>query len=155
MASENNKSRTRKVITSIFNVRGWLDYDRIRAFTSYLGTGIKKMTVPQKPTAKNKRQSFSDMAIKMGLTKEQLQARGKGLYRLSLLMSAIGLCLFGYCIYHLFYASFKAAIVSFVVSLIAEVLAFRYHFWYFQIKEHKLGCTFKEWYQQGLLGKDK
>ena len=40
-------------------------------------------------------------------------------------------------------------------TLIALVLAFRYHFWYFQMKQHKLGCTFNEWYRQGLLGEKK
>jgi intracellular multiplication protein IcmV len=53
--------------------------------------------------------------------------------------------------YQLFYGSYQAAIVSFIILWIALVLAFRYHFWYFQIKNRKLGCTVYEWYR-GLLG---
>jgi intracellular multiplication protein IcmV len=51
--------------------------------------------------------------------------------------------------------SIKAFIVSLVVTLIALILAYRYHFWYFQMKQRKLGCTFSEWYKQGLFGEKK
>ena len=56
--------------------------------------------------------------------------------------------IFVYAGYQFFYGSIKAFIVSLVVMLIALVLAFRYHFWYFQIKQRKLGCTFNEWYRR-------
>lgn len=148
-----NDSRIAGVFKRIFNVRQWADYDRMKTFTLYLGAGIKKLVVPQKVNVEDSKNSFNETLSTMNLTDQDLTARAKGLYRLSILMCAIAIVIFVYAGYHLVHGSYKAAIVSFVVSLIGLVLAFRYHFWYFQIKERKLGCTFKEWYWHGLLGK--
>lgn len=145
-------SRTLGVIKNVFNVRKWSDFDRMRAFTNYLGTGIKRMVIPRKEAVADTKKTFAATVSEMKLSEKDLAARSKGLYRLSILMCVIAFCIFSYAVYHMIYGSIKAVIVSLVVSLIALVLAFRYHYWYFQIKERKLGCTFKEWYRQGLLG---
>lgn len=150
--TQHKESRTKKVASSVFNLRGWFDYDRIRSYSKYLSEGIKKMVVPRKSSEK-KQVSFAEMAAKMNLTEAQLKKRCQGLYRLSLLMTAIAIGIFSYSIYHLFHLNLKAGIVSFIVTFVALALAFRYHFWYFQIKNRKLGCTFREWYEQGLLRK--
>jgi intracellular multiplication protein IcmV len=151
------KRKTSRIVglfKSIFNVRSWLDYDRIKAFTLYLWNGIKKMVIPQKVevTEQDASQSFRTMVASMNLSEQDLASRAKGLYRLSLLMCFVSLLIFGYAIYQIVSGHWKATIVSLVVTLIGLVLAFRYHFWYFQIKERKLGCTFQEWYKRGLLG---
>lgn len=140
------------VFKRVFNVRAWIDYDRMRAFTVYLFTGIKKMVVPAKQDVDNTDASFKEAMAAMNITEQELDARRKGLYRLCWLMSALALGLFGYSIYQIIYGSFKAFIVSLVIALIAVVLAFRYHFWYFQIKERRLGCTIRDWYRKGFLG---
>lgn len=149
------KSRTLKVLSSVFNVRQWSDYDRLRTFTVYLGNGIKKMVIPQKETIEDTKNTFSNAASTLNLSEDELNLRARGLYRLSVLMCVMAVGIFGYAIYHMVYGNAKAVIVSMVVSLIALSLAFRYHYWYFQIKERKLGCTIREWYRQGLLGDKK
>ena len=148
-----NDSRIAGVFKRIFNVRQWADYDRMKTFTMYLGAGIKKMVVPQKIKVEDSKNSFNETLSTLNLTDQDLIARSKGLYRLSILMFTVAMGVFVYAIYHLVYGTHRAAIVSFVVAVIGLVLAFRYHFWYFQIKERRLGCTFKEWYRHGLLGK--
>lgn len=149
-----NESRIASVIKRVFNVRQWSDYDRLKAFTLFLGDGIKKMVVPRKTDIKDTGETFSEALAEMHLSEDDLLARKKGLYRLSILMCTIFLLVFSYAIYHLVYSNYKAAIVSLVISMISLVLAFRYHFWYFQIKERKLGCSVQEWYHYGLLGKN-
>lgn len=148
-----NDSRIASVFKRVFNVRQWSDYDRLKAFTIFLGDGIKKMVVPKKMDVKDTGETFSEAMAEMNLTEDDLLARRKGLYRLSVLMCTLAVLIFSYAIYHLVYSNYKAAIVSLVISMMSLVLAFRYHFWYFQIKEHKLGCTIQEWYKYGLLGK--
>lgn len=149
------KSRTLNVLSKIFNVRQWSDYDRLRAFTSYLGNGIKKMLIPQKETIADQKNTFSSAASTLNLSDDNLNERARGLYRLSVLMCVLAVGILGYAIYHAVFGNAKAMVVSIVVSLIALALAFRYHYWYFQIKERKLGCTIREWYRQGLLGDKK
>ncbi len=141
-------SHLAEIVKRLFNVRWWLDYDRLKAFTTYLVQGFAKFFIPQ---SHKKGESF-EMAVKrMNLTSKDLVLKQKALFRLSLLMSVFMIIVFGYGLYQCLYGSYKAAILSIIVSLIALVLAFRYHFWYFQIKQRKLGCSFQEWYRQGLM----
>ena len=146
-------SRIASVFKRVFNIRQWSDYDRLKAFTQFLGDGIKKMVVPRKADVQNTEETFSEALTELNLTEDDLRARSKGLYRLSMLMCTITFFILSYAVYHLIIGNYKAAIISLVVSRSSLVLAFRYHFWYFQIKERKLGCTIQEWYKYGLLGK--
>ncbi|CEK11710.1 type IVB secretion system protein IcmV [Legionella hackeliae] len=143
-------TRLASILKRIFNVRAWIDFDRVRAFTAYLVAGFQKMFIPQQQTGQG--ESFEAAIARMNLSEQDLQAKQSALYRLSLLMSAAAVCIFGYAVYHLFYGTYRALIVSLVLVLVALVLAFRYHFWYFQIKERKLGCSISEWYREGLKG---
>lgn len=145
-------SRVLRVLSSIINVRAWIDYDRSKAAFQYLKNGIKKLFIPQKEV---KTADFDRVAEQMNLTESDLASRQRALKRLSLFMLVIASAIFIYAGYHLFSGHFRAALVSLVVTLIALVLAFRYHFWYFQIRERKLGCTFREWFRQGLMGEKK
>ncbi|HAU1881722.1 TPA: type IV secretion protein IcmV, partial [Legionella pneumophila] len=97
-------------------------------------------------------ESFDEAVKKLKLNEADLIIKQKALFRLSVIMVIAALMLLIYTGYQLFYGSWKATIISLVVVMIALVLAFRYHFWYYQIKQRKLGCTVKEWYRQGLLG---
>ncbi len=142
-------SRVKRVFFRIFNLRSWADWDRMKAFTLYLIAGFKKFFVPQKNKAW---ESFAVAAKRLKLSEKELVERQKGLLRLSIVMLVIAFLLFAYTVYLLVSGGYRGSIVSFVVTLIALVLAFRYHFWYFQIKERKLGCTIHEWFKQGLMG---
>jgi len=143
------KSRVVKVASRIINVRKWADWDRMKSFTVYLGSGFKRMFVPDKGTAN---ESFKEAMSRLKLNDADLLVKQKALFRLSVLMVIVASLIFGYAGYQLFYGSIKAFLISLVVMSISLVLAFRYHFWYFQIKRRKLGCTLDEWYRQGILG---
>ena len=142
-------SRIVTILGNVFNFRSWMDLERIKAFTRYLALGFKGMFIPQSNT---EAENFDEALQRMNITEEELKAKQSALFRLSLLMCGAALAILSYAIYHVFYGSFKAVIISLVLMVIALTLGFRYHFWYFQIKERKLGCTFKEWYRKGLLG---
>ncbi|WP_028388891.1 type IVB secretion system protein IcmV [Legionella fairfieldensis] len=146
-----NKSESRivKLFNNIINIRAWADFDRVKTFTLYLVNSFKKFFIPQK---RGKSESFEEAMLRLNISETDLQAKKKALYRLSLLMCAAAIFILTYAIYHIVYGNIRAVLVSLVLMLIALVLAFRYHFWYFQIKERKLGCTFREWYKQGLMG---
>ncbi len=130
-------SRIKLILTRIINIRAWIDFDRVKSFTTYLVNGFKKMFIPQQAQGG---ETFKEAMTRLKISEKELASRQAALYRLSILMCTAAACIFGYAIYQMVYGSFKAMIISLVVTLIALVLAFRYHFWYFQIKEHKLGC---------------
>ncbi|HBI22042.1 MAG TPA: type IV secretion protein IcmV [Legionella sp.] len=98
-------------------------------------------------------ETFAEAQERLQLTADDLLNRKKALFRSSLLMIFIAGLILIYILYNLFHAHFLAAGMSLIALSIALVLAFRYHFWYFQIKKQKLGCTLREWFQQGLMGK--
>ena len=143
-------ARTSRLFKRIFNVRSWLDWVRVKGWAIYFTQGVKKFFVPQ-PARPG--ESFEAAMAKFHLTEDDIKARRKALMRLSYLMLFIALLIFSYSIYHLFLMNFLAFFLSFIIMGVALVLAFRYHFWAFQIQQRKLGCTLKEWYHYGLMGK--
>lgn len=142
-----NKSSSRigRILVSLFNIRAWFDWDRMKGFTRYLMNGIKRFFVAQKPT---ETETFEEAKKRLKLTEKALLSRQKGLLRVSLLMVFFAFLLFCYALYHFYYVQILGGALSLVVMTIALTLAFRYHFWYFQIKERKLGCTVNEWFEQ-------
>ena len=146
------QSRTINIITRIINIRKWFDWDRVKSYTLYLGNGVNRLFIPEKNA---KTEVFDEEVKKLSISEESLLAKQKSLFRLSMIMLVAAILIFSYAGYQLFYGSIKGFLISLIVTLVALVLAFRYHFWYFQIKHRKLGCTFDEWFKQGLLGEKK
>ncbi len=153
---ENNKNMKKKshprltnLFLTLFNVVLWFDWERMKSLTRYLINGIKKFFVPQ---VSKDTESFAAAKKRLNLTDHDLLVRQKGLFRVSMLMFAFSILLFCWAIYHFIFLHILGGILSLVVMCIALVLAFRYHFWYYQIKAHKLGCSIHEWYRKGLMG---
>lgn len=144
-----SESRIGRVFRRIFNVRAWFDYDRMKGWTDYLLSGIKKMFVPQKQVAT---ESFAEAVKRMQLTEDDLQIKENSLWRLSVVMLILSVFILIYAIYQLIAGTWIASVISLVVMMIGLALAFRYHFWYYQIKARKLGVSVQEWFHQGLLG---
>lgn len=143
-------SRIGRVLSRILNVRVWFDWERMKSFTLYLGNGIKRLFIPDNTAVSA--QSFAKAQKEYNLTDADLVIQQNALFRLAVIMLIAALLILIYTGYLLFFGTLKAVLVSLAVMTIALVLAFRYHFWYFQIRKRKLGCTIKEWYSQGLLG---
>lgn len=144
-----SSSRLGLLLKNVFNLKSWLDWTRVKAFTLYLYKGAKRLFVLEEAT---ETESFEAAKKRLKLTDNDLLIKQKGLLRLTITMMIVAIFIFCYAIYLFYTGSFKGGILGVIVTLIALTLAFRYHFWYFQIKEKKLGCTFHEWFKQGLMG---
>lgn len=150
---EKKQSQTGRLVRSIFNPKVWMDYETVRNSTFYLKDGMSKLFRLQK---KNQNvESFEETIAQMGLDEEKLNSQKKALFRLSLLMVLLALLVFGYSLGHLLEQNYHAAAASFVIFLVVLAMGFRYHFWYYQLKERTLGCGIKEWFRRGLLGAKK
>jgi intracellular multiplication protein IcmV len=143
------KSRTGSFFSRIMNFRLWSDYDRTKSMTQYYVGLIKRLFLP-KP--KKATESFESAMSRLNLTENDLKQQQKGLFRVTIIMLIMAVLLFSYAIYHVLYGTLLAAGVSIVLTMLALVLAFRYHFWYFQIKQRKLGCSINEWFKYGVKG---
>lgn len=144
-------SRTTSLLGRIINIKYWSDWDRIKASFKYLGQGFVRFLFPEK---KGQTESFDSATVKWDLTDQELNQRQKALFRLSLLMILCALLLFSYSMYHLYYGHLMAFVLSLIVTGIALVLAFRYHYWQYLIKHRKLNSSVQEWYKKALKGEN-
>ncbi len=142
-------SRIGRGLKKIFNLRAWSDFDRLRAGQKYISSTASRFFVLQSETVAT--ESFDEAKVRLKLTDADLLSRQKGLLRLTIVMLIMAIIVFVYSMYHVIKARYPSALLSFAVSLLASALAFRYHFWYFQFKQRKLGCTVKEWFRQGVM----
>jgi len=164
-ATPSNESRTKRLFSRIFQLKAWADWDRVKSGASFVVAQIKKYFVPNtaprfKSSATSSdanllREAFDKAQSAQKLSDADMVAREKSLRRLSQFMLGIAALVFIYFLYHLIFGSLAGAILTFAVVCIALAFSFRYHFWYFQIRERKLGCTFSEWYREGLRGGSK
>lgn|SRR3990167_2507406 len=146
-------TRTRKLFHGIFRIREWTDYDRMKSSSSYIANGIRRFFILQKLNRDSTdKESFEGAMKHYNLDESRICKQQKALFKLSILMLGLAGCFFMYGVYCIFYASWRAVITDFAITILVLILAFRYHFWYFQIKERRLGCSIKQWFQQGLLG---
>lgn len=108
------------------------------------------------PIEAKQQESFSDAIKRFGLHEadlEQIQTNYL-VYCLIFLICAFSAFVYGfYLIYN--YKTFSGLALSIAVTALFAAQAFRYHFWYFQIKHRKLGCSFEEWKSGTISNQDK
>lgn len=146
------KSRLRKALgfRNYIAVGKWLNYENItHSFKNFISTFFGAFFIPKRSTHID---SFEETAKRYQLSDEDLKQRESFLFYMSLLMFIVFLCVVGYAIYMFISQHIRAGIITSSISLVAAAFAFRYHFWHFQIKQRRLGCTIKEWFLLGLLG---
>ncbi len=136
-------------LKKMFNVRLWSDADRLKSFFLFILNEVKSLLLPQ---PKEVTESFKAAQARLNLTDADMRVQIKALFRLSLLMSSMAFLFLMYAIYQLVYGSLQGGMLTLAIMLVALAFAFRYHFWYFQLKQGKLGCTIRTWLKQGLLG---
>lgn len=132
------------------DVRRWSDFDRMRSYTEFFPNAIRRLFLPQKATYT---ESFEHAAARYHLDDAQIWKQQKTFFGLAVLMLAVALCVLAFGASLFFSGSYHGAAASVGVTCIALGMAFRYHFWYYQLKARKLGCSIKEWFQNGLLGR--
>lgn len=146
-----NKSGSRigGIVSRVINIRSWSDWERTKTLSAYLATSIVKVFIPQKAAVS---ETFDAARRRMNLTEDDLLKRQKSLFRICMLMLIFAFSFCIYSAYHFFFGQIMGGLLSVIMMLIALVLAFRYHFWYFQIRERKLGCSIQEWFRRGIMG---
>ncbi|MBA2650212.1 MAG: type IV secretion protein IcmV [Legionella sp.] len=142
----------KRIFFGIFKISRWLDWARVKAGSKYFYRSTKEIISPQ---VGKKQESFNSAVHTYKLNDQELHIKQQALLRLSLLMLSFATLILGYAVYQFIFGTIHAGLLSLVVMGIALVLAFRYHFWYFQIKQRKLGCTFQEWVKALRGGKNE
>ncbi len=127
-----------------FRVSKWLGLDQIKSSTrGIMSFGLDVFT-PEQP---NNAETFEEALVRLNITEEQLLQRKKEFLALMILFLLIATAIFIYSIFIAYsYKNFIGFIMGFAVTIYALTLAFRYHFWIYQIKHRKLGCSLRDWF---------
>ncbi len=140
----------KKLFNPITNVKMGTDYDRHKEAVSTFRGMLQRLFVIQKA---RQVEDFDQAMRRLHFSEQDIQRRKRDFFRLVIIMSLFTIGVFAYFLYHLSSRHILAMMVSFVLSLLCATMTFRYHFWYSQLKQRKLGMTFKEWLMKGLLGR--
>lgn len=142
-------SGVKKAAGKVFDVRvdRWMSFSALKENTQNTKSLIKDVFTPEK--AKHK-ETFEQAMARLQLTEADINQRKKEFTHLFLFFSALGLSIIAYAIYMAFTARYMVAFISLCVALYAFAQSFRFHFWLFQIKNRKLGCTIQEWFHSKI-----
>ena len=125
-----------------FSPAKWAGVDHIKTQTHGIKSLINAFFVPQKPMYE---ESFEEALERLGLTEADLQQRQKEFQFLMRFFLGIAGVLVLYAVYLIFKHAWWPVAGTGGVLLIVLSQVFRYHFWLFQIKRRKLGCSIWEW----------
>ena len=134
-------------VKSLVNFPKWMGYKSLLNNGVSLKEAVKGLFVPKQPVYQ---EDFEEAVKRLGLNEQLLEERKQQFFKRSVIFFLITCALFLYAVYLLFISNWLGALLAFVVTFIALSFTFREHFWYVQIKQRRLGCTFKE-YLQGFF----
>lgn len=137
-------STVKKASGRMFDVRvdKWIGWEYIVDNTNEYKTIIKDMATADKATHP---ETYEEALKRLNLTEADIEQRKIEFTRLFIFFIGLALAIIGYGLYMAVQGNLIPAIIAFCISLYSLSQAFRFHFWLFQIKYKKLGCTFKEW----------
>lgn len=144
------RSRTKKMVKPFINVRYWASWDEHKSHWE----NLKELAVATFfPTIETEREeSFDEAVTRLDVSETTIRARMRQCLGFALFFFIAGLCSATYTAYLLYSKEFAVSFLSIGVTSLLFSYAFRYHFWYFQIKNRRLGCTFKDWWQSKIKG---
>jgi intracellular multiplication protein IcmV len=143
----------RPYISPITKFPTYMGLKQIADTTKAIGGMLKPVFVPPRPAEKTA-ESFAETLTRLNLTEQDVQKRQREFRRLLTVYLVIALLLFCYSFYLAWHRSIHGALAGFVITLVALTQVFRYHFWLFQLRQRKLGCTLRDWWNSGFLGEN-
>lgn len=136
-------SGVKKVLKPFVDVPRWIGYDQLKGMTGWLGGLIKRTFVTEQSEHS---ETFEQSMVRLKLTEQDLVQRTIEFKRLLVFWLFIFAMVLVYAAYLAGIGSWVGFAVSMSVALLTLSQVFRYHFWLFQIRSRKLGCTLSEWW---------
>lgn len=144
--------RVRRFFGGIYNVKSWFGYNQVRQGTQLLSQSVRDL-INTNPlaTAEPKETVFDAEIERLNLSAVAVENIKKGYFRNFLFFLLLGLFLAAYSLYRFYLAQWMSGWVSMMLMIMVFCASLLSHFWYFQIKNKKLNCTFNEWYQNKIV----
>ena len=158
MVKDRFKKKKKGVVRRFF---GFMFYTKqFGAFNRTFGTPFERLSssvqkMMQIDSLRDQSEESFDYAIKrLGLTEDELQKRQKGFLINSILLFLLGVFFGVMGIYLTLNHLLAAGLVTQLFTFISFCFALYMHFWFFQLKNRKLGCSFKEWWENKIINKE-
>jgi intracellular multiplication protein IcmV len=134
----------RKVGGRLVDVRvdKWMSWDYLGETADRFKILFLDIVIPKKATSA---ETFEEAMQRLELSEEDLVERKKEFTRLCYFFVALALVIVLYALYLAFQRNMTPSLIAFCLALYALSQALRFHFWLFQLRNRKLGCTVKEW----------
>ncbi|MBI5447527.1 MAG: phosphoesterase [Gammaproteobacteria bacterium] len=132
----------KKVVKPHVDAPSWVDLQFLSKSITSVADMMTGLVVPEKATY---HETFEEACVRLNLTEEDLQQRLKQFQRIQWVFISLALLTFAYFLWLIFHAAYNSAVICLAVISVTCSQIFRYNFWAFQVKQRKLGCTFKEW----------
>lgn len=145
-------SGIKKVVKPFVDVPSWIGYRQLADATKAIRGLFVTVFIPQKT---EQTEDFAAAMARLKLTEADLQQRAKEFKRLVILFAVISCGVFAYAIYLFLTSSWKGGLVGLAMTSIVLAYTFRYHFWLFQVRQRRLGCTLRDWWSSSFIGTKK
>lgn len=142
----------RSFVGSIVKPTQWMGYSRAKGTAhSLLGMAQRLFRCPDEVNVTSK--TIEEVSAELGLTPEALLRKERIFLRLTIWLLVLMVVVWGYAAYQFMEGLYRGVVPSIILSIVCLAQAFRYHFWYVQLKIGKLGCTFDDWFNYVFSGK--
>jgi intracellular multiplication protein IcmV len=151
-SQKNKESRTffQFMASNFFNLSEWISLDIIRNMHKFFWQEGKTVLRPD-TTSPQQKEEFSIAMTRHEVDEGQLLGRIRFHTRLAYFFCTLAIVGLAYTLYFLVRSYYYACMLAFAASAVALARAFQSHFWVFQMRERKLGCTLEDW-KQGKVG---
>ncbi|MCD6047996.1 MAG: hypothetical protein K0S08_1643 [Gammaproteobacteria bacterium] len=148
---ERKPSKIKKSIRFLFNVPAWLGTESIHEGASWIEQLFKKVFF-RAPT-QGDAEDFNAAVARLNMDDAALEQQQKRFFKTSLVFLLLAILDLFYLAYLWSRSSLLVNLGVLVVFGLLLIQAYFYSFWSFQIKQRKLGCTFKAWLNWILRGR--
>ena len=148
MAKEKGPGRIQRIRNAVGR---WFEWDLHANNWKYISDRAGRFFVIRRSESK---ETFDELINRLGLTEQDLLRQKNSFWNIAVINLLLFFLMLSYAIYMAAHFLFPGAYAAFAVSGIPLGLAVRYHFWYFQVKERRLGCRLRDWFKKEILGRN-
>lgn len=129
---------------TFFDPKSWLGYNSLAENSRSLWGTLRFLFISP---AAGPAETFEEAKERLGLSDKAIRQIAQTYRYYAYGFALLGFLVFIFSFYLLFYhGTLQGWLLALAASALFFSQAFRYHFWFFQIKQHKLGYTVREWW---------
>lgn len=137
---------TGKAFTSVVNIRvdHWLGANYLKKSLGQTISSAKDLCTPEQS---QHLETFEESLKRLNISEAELKAKEANFIRLFAIHLFLAFIIFAYAIFLFANKNLSGGIMALALVAYPLSIAFRFHFWLFQIRKRKLGCSIKEWWE--------